>query len=43
MQISCPTTKLAYQMFEDMDLENKGEYGTQALYQYYEAKFQEKK
>ncbi len=43
MQISCPTTKLAYQMFEDMDLENKGEYGTQALYRYYEAKFQEKK
>ena len=41
MGIQCPTTQLAYNMFLQMELENKENYGTQALYKYYESKLKE--
>lgn len=42
MDIKCPTTELVYKMFENMDLANKDNYGTQALYKYYESELQGK-
>lgn len=42
MNIECPATQLVYQMFEDMELEDKDNYGTQALYKFYESNLQGK-